>query len=145
MDQAALREYFSQPTLNPTSGSNSGLEFPGALSSQQYRYLGLCAEIKMAEKAEIPNLELAKLYDKRAALEVVITKLKKQALPDYEAYKHPQLPDGWREEYERLMFEFPRKAQAEMSHNSTGQTGESTKKKPRKGRKISPKPVKIQG
>lgn len=152
---AALKEYFSQPMLNPTSGSHPEINIPGALHPLQYRWLGLSAEIKLVEqriekmdRGSIPDLELA--YKELSALErkqrslEPLMHIKGLAVPDPYMWRHPVFPDGWLERYKQDLIDFPRKAQAEMNKSVKSQTGEGKKKgKPKKGRAIRPKAVKI--
>lgn len=144
MDQRkieALAAYFSQPWANPTTQGNPDLVFPNAITLQQSRWLGLGCEIAIADG--IPNLELAqKLRRQRAGLEIIL-KSKKLELPDENAWRHPELPFGAKETYERYLLAYPRENRAEMTKGGKGsQTGEG-KKKVRKWGKMSPKPVKI--
>lgn len=149
---AALTEYFSRPMLNPTSGSHLEINIPGALHPLQNRWLGLDSEIKIVEqKIEhgwisdrvSAQLEIDVLKRKQGSL-VLLMHVKGLPVPDPYIWRNPKLPEGWRERWEQDKIDFPRKVQAEMSKDTKSQTGEGKKKgKPKKGKAIHPKPVKI--
>ncbi len=147
-----MAEYFAQPMLNPTSGSHAEIVIPGALHPLQNRWLGLGAEIRILEqKIEhewvsdkvAAQFEIDALKRKQGSL-VLSMHVKGLPVPDPYLWRNPILKDGWREQWEKDKIEFPRKVQAEMSKETKSQTGEGKKRgKPRKGKSIHPKPVKI--
>jgi len=154
MDQGkidALNRYFSEPMLNPTSGSVMVAARPGDLHPLQCRWLGLDSEISIIrqnnEHGWIPDLEYQDKIDllkRRQSSIGLMLHAKGLPIPDPYIWRHPVMPEGWHEQWEQDKINFPRKVQAEMSKDTKSQTGEGKKKgKPKKGRAIHPKEVKI--